>query len=340
MMDIKKRIELIKRNTEEILGEEELTKLLKEKKNPVVYLGTAITGTPHVAYFVWVLKLADFLKAGFKVKVLLADLHGSLDNCPWVDLEKRYAYYERVIPLMFKVVGVDIKNLEIVKGSEFQLKPEYSFDILRMSTLVSVHDCKKAASEVVKLGDNPKLGGIIYPIMQALDEHYLGADVQYAGTDQRKIMTFARENLPKLNYRPRIEVMTPMIPGLIGKKMSASVEKSKVDLLDSEENVKEKIKNAEFIEGNPDNGIMAFLKSVLMVMKEDKNEKFVVKRDKKFGGEVIYKKYEDIEKDIKSKKLHPLDLKNAVAEEINILLRSIRKDKKSHELKKKAYSSS
>jgi len=101
-MDVEERFKLIKRNTEEIVSEEELKRLLREKKKPAVYLGTAITGRPHVGYYVWVLKLADFLRAGFKVKVLLADLHGALDNTPWIDLEKRYDYYARVIPLMFK----------------------------------------------------------------------------------------------------------------------------------------------------------------------------------------------------------------------------------------------
>ena len=66
-MDLKERLELIKRNTQEIITDEELTKLLQVKKNPVVYLGTAITGRPHIGYFMWVLKCADFLRAGFKV---------------------------------------------------------------------------------------------------------------------------------------------------------------------------------------------------------------------------------------------------------------------------------
>ena len=82
-MDIKKRLELIKRNTIEIIKEEELNELLKTKKQPSVYLGTATTGKPHIGYFIWVLKLADLLKAGFKVKLLLADIHGALDNTPW-----------------------------------------------------------------------------------------------------------------------------------------------------------------------------------------------------------------------------------------------------------------
>src|SRR3989338_8617544 len=204
-MDINDRLHLIKRNTYEIVTEEELINLLKTKKSPSVYIGTAITGKPHVAYFIWVLKLADFLKAGFKVKLLLADLHGALDNTPWGVLEKRYQVYASTIPLMFKSIGAEINNFEIVKGSEFQLSKKYMLDVLKLSTFTSINDAKRAASEVVKFGDNPKLSGLIYPLMQSLDEEYLDVDMQYGGLDQRKILMFARENLPKLGYRRRVE---------------------------------------------------------------------------------------------------------------------------------------
>ena len=228
-MNVKERLDLIKRNTQEIVTEEELVKLLKTKKKPSVYLGTAITGRPHVGYFMWVLKLADFLKAGFKVKLLLADIHGALDNCPWELLENRFKYYSIVIPAMFESIGADIKNFEIVKGSDFQLDKNFMLDTLRISTLASVHDCTKAASDVVKQSGSPKLSGLIYPIMQAVDEEYLKVDIQYGGIDQRKILMFAREYLPKIGYKRRIEVMTPLIPGLTASgKMSASDKASRI----------------------------------------------------------------------------------------------------------------
>ena len=337
-MSIEEKFQLIKRNTEEILGEDELKKLLKEKKKPVVYWGTTPTGKPHVGYFFPMLKVADLLKAGFKVKILLADLHAALDNVPWPVLEKHYVYYEKVIPKILEALGVDTTDLEFIKGSDFQLKPEYMFDVLRMSSFVSAHDANKAASEVVKQGDNPRLSGFIYPIMQAMDEQYLEADAQLGGTDQRKIMVLARENLPRLGYNPRVEIMHALIPGLIGKKMSSSDEKSKIDLLDDEETVKKKLNNADFVAGSIDNGVMAFLKYVLMVIKQDKKEKFVVKRDKKYGGNKEYKNYEEVEKDFMAGKLHPLDLKNAVADEINKLLKIFQKNKKELEnLAKEAY---
>jgi len=339
-MDVNEKLKLLKRNTQEIVTEEELIKLLKTKKQPAVYLGTAITGRPHVGYFLWVLKMADFLKAGFKVKLLLADMHGALDNCPWELLEHRYKYYSLVIPEMFKTIGADIKNFEIVKGSDFQLKDDYCFDVLRMSTYTSVHDCKKAASDVVKFGDNPKLSGLIYPIMQAIDEQYLNVDIQYGGIDQRKILMFARENLPKIGYKPRIEFMTPLIPSLTeGGKMSASEKASKIDLLDSEQEIKKKINNAFCPEGAiENNGVLAFCEYILMTIKQDIKKTFKIKRPEKFGGDIEYKSYEELEKDFKEKKLHPMDLKQALTEEIIKLLGPIRKRMKGkEELVKKAY---
>ncbi|MDP3918538.1 MAG: tyrosine--tRNA ligase [Nanoarchaeota archaeon] len=338
-MDNQKRLDLILRNTQEVVSIDELNDLLNKKKKPVVYLGTAITGRPHISYFVWVIKLADFLKAGFKVKLLLADIHGSLDGTSWDVLDKRYKYYNEVIHLMFKSLNVDIKNFELVKGSSFQTDKKYVYDLLKLSTMININDAKRSAAEVVKFGDNPKLGGLLYPLMQSLDEEHLGVDVQYGGVDQRKILMFARENLPKLGYKPRVEIMTPIIPGLTGTKMSASDPKSKIDLLDDEKTVSNKIRGAVCPEGIvEDNGVLAFLKYVIMVIKQDKGEPFIIERPEKFGGNITYKTYEEIEKDFVAKKLHPLDLKNGLAKELNLLLTPFRAKAKSLEkLSEEAY---
>ena len=337
-MDINKKIDLIKRNLQEIIGEKELDKKLKSKKEFSLYWGTMPSGAVSFAYFFPMLKISDFLRAGVKVKILLADLHAALDGVSWDLLEKRYKYYERAIHLILQTIGTDTKKLEFVKGSELQLNKDYLHDLLRLSTFTTVAKAKHAASEAVKTArENPKLAGLIYPLMQALDEEYLKVDAQFAGLDQRKILVYAREFLPKIKYKQRMELMTPMIGGLVGKQMSSSVESSKIDLLDSEATVQRKINRAHCIAGDPDNGIMELLKYLIMVLKEDNKEKFVVERDKKHGGTLEYSNYKELEKDFVSKKLHPLDLKNAVAKEINFLLKNFRKDKKLKELYKAAY---
>ncbi|MDD4878440.1 MAG: tyrosine--tRNA ligase [Candidatus Nanoarchaeia archaeon] len=336
-MDAEEKLRLVTRNLAEVIEEKDLKEQLAKKKDFTVYWGTMPTGSISIAYFFPMMKIADFLKAGLKVKILLADLHAALDGVGWDILEKRYAYYREAIITILKTLGVDIKKLEFVKGSELQLNDRYFHDMLKLSTISSTHDCLKAASEVVKLGDNPRLSGLIYPLMQALDEEYLKVDAQFGGTDQRKIMVYAREYLPKIGYKPRIELLNPLIRGLVGVKMSSSIESSKIDLLDDEAKVKSKVNNAECVAGNPDNGIMALLKYLIFVMKTDRGEKFVVERPEKYGGNLVYETYDAVEKDFTEKKLHPLDLKNAVAKEINNLLKNFRDSKEIQKLHTDAY---
>ena len=56
--------------SQEVLGETELKKILKER-DVKVYWGTATTGRPHIAYFVPMAKIADLLQAGCEVSELL-----------------------------------------------------------------------------------------------------------------------------------------------------------------------------------------------------------------------------------------------------------------------------
>jgi tyrosyl-tRNA synthetase len=326
-MNIDERLALIKRNVPEIIGEEDLKDLLEEKEEPSCYIGTAPTGIPHIGYFIWGLKVADLLNAGFRVKILLADMHAALDNTPWDILDERYEFYSKIIPLMIEAMGADVSKLEFVKGSEFQMSEDYIMDIFKLSSLVSVHDCHKAASEVVKLGASPKLSGYIYPLMQALDEEYLDVDMQIGGTDQRKIMVLARENLPKIGYDKRIELMNPLIPGLIGQKMSSSVSGGKIGLLDTPKNIKKKINGADFEEGNPKNGIMAFFENIVFELKKRDGESLIIERPEKFGGNLEFKSFDDLRKAVVEKIIHPLDVKMGCAAEIIKMLSKIEENR-------------
>lgn len=72
-MNAQEKFELITRDLAEVLGADNLKKILEENQRPLrAYWGTAPTGRPHVGYFVPLAKIADFLRAGVQVKVLLA----------------------------------------------------------------------------------------------------------------------------------------------------------------------------------------------------------------------------------------------------------------------------
>ncbi|KZZ90691.1 tyrosyl-tRNA synthetase [Ascosphaera apis ARSEF 7405] len=247
---------------------------------------------------------------------------------------------------MLETVGVPTDKLEFVKGSDYQKSAEYTMDVYRLSSVVTEHDAKRAGAEVVKQVDNAPLSGLLYPLMQALDEEHLGVDAQFGGVDQRKIFTLAQETLPKLGYKERAHLMNPMVPGLAGGKMSSSDPDSKIDILDNADAVKKKLKKAyampKEVEGN---GIISFVEYVLLPISalsnaEGKGE-FVVERREEEGGKVVYNDIESLKADYAADKLTPQLLKNAVTVTLQKLLAPIQEkflaNKEWQEIEKKAY---
>jgi len=318
---------LILRNLQEVLGEDKLDTILKER-DLVIYWGTATTGKPHLAYFVPMSKIADFLKAGCHVSILLADLHAYLDNmkAPWDLLVLRTKYYEEIIKSMLRSIGVPLEKLKFIRGSDYQFTKEYTMDVYRLSSVITEHDAKKAGAEVVKQVEHPLLSGLLYPGLQALDEEFLKCDAQFGGVDQRKIFTLAEKYLPQLGYAKRIHLMNPMVPGLAGGKMSSSEAESKIDLLDSAADVKKKLKKAFCEPGNiAENGVLSFAKHVIFPLLSE-GEPFKVERKPQFGGTQEFLTFTELESAFQKEDVHPGDLKTAVGDYINRLLGPIREE--------------
>jgi tyrosyl-tRNA synthetase len=343
------KIALIKDQLQEVLHEDILEQvIIKEQRPLVIYWGTATTGRPHCGYFVPMMKIAHFLRAGCRVKILLADIHGFLDNlkAPIELVKFRAEYYKFIIQSLLKAVGVSLDKLEFVLGSSYQLSAEYTMDIFRLSSVVTEHDAKKAGAEVVKQVDNATLSGLIYPLMQSLDEQHLGVDAQFGGVDQRKIFALAQEVLPKIGYKERAHLMNPMVPGLAGGKMSASDPDSKIDILDTAENVRKKLRKAyaaaKEVEGN---GIISFVEYVLLPLSSLRHPggkgSFVCQRREGEGNPLIYNNIATLKEDYLADKLTPQLLKSGAADALVDLLAPIQADfqasKEWQEIEKKAY---
>ncbi|KAF2687888.1 Nucleotidylyl transferase [Lentithecium fluviatile CBS 122367] len=338
------RKSLIKVNLKEVLNPEIMDAVLAKGEHLKIYWGTATTGRPHCGYFVPVLKIAQFLRAGCHVKILLADIHGFLDNlkAPIELVKFRAEYYRFVITALLKAVNVPINKLEFVLGSDFELKPDYMMDVLRLASITSEHDAKKAGAEVVKQTENAPLSGLLYPLMQALDEQYLDVDVQFGGVDQRKIFALAKEVLPKIGYKERAHLMNPMVPGLQGGKMSASDPDSKIDVLDTADAVRKKLKKAfappKQVE---ENGVLSFVEYVLLPAGELKygTQKFVVER--RDAEPLVYTDIKQMHKDYLNDVLSPQILKPAVTEALVELLAPVQAEFQANEtwkdIEQKAY---
>lgn len=230
-------------------------------------------------------------------------------KAPLEQVKHRVDYYRFVIQALLRSIDVPIDKLKFVVGSSFQLEPNYTMDVFRMCAMCTEHDARKAGAEVVKQAANPLLSGLLYPGLQALDEHYLDVDAQFGGLDQRKIFFFAKKHLPMLGYHERAHLMNPMVRGLEGGKMSASDPDSKIDILDDAKTVERKIRKAVCAPGDigHENGVLSFVKYVLLPISELKGgSKFFINRNEKYGGPLTYTCFEDIEKDFAADTVHPV----------------------------------
>ena len=317
-MDISSKIELIKRNTAEIITEEELRKLLKEKKKPIVYCGYEPSGPLHLGHFVTITKLMDFEKAGFKVKVLLADIHTFLNRKgSEEEIKKEVENWKKTI----KAIGL---NAEVVLGSSFQFNKEYQMDVMRLAQTSTINRGLRSMQEIARDIEHATISQLWYPLMQVADIKYLKADVAEGGLEQRKVHMIGKDMSKILNHN-FVAVHTPLITSLKGprQKMSKSIPGSGISVTDSYEEIKKTINGAycpeKVVEENP---VLQIAKLVIF----PRIEVFDVKRAEKFGGNLKFRDYNDLEKMYKEGKLHPLDLKNSVIEYLEKIISPIRKN--------------
>ncbi|KAG5979636.1 hypothetical protein E4U55_004940 [Claviceps digitariae] len=326
--DAAERFALLKENLAEVLNPEIIESILAEGRDPKIYWGTATTGRPHCGYFVPAIKIAQFLAAGCDVTILLADVHGFLDNlkAPIELVEQRVHFYRYVITAVLEAVGVSTEKLRFVQGSSYQYDREYTKDVYKLCSILTTHDGQRAGAEVVKQSDNAPISGLLYPVLQVLDEQYLDVDAQFGGVDQRKLFIAAKAWLPRIGYKQRAHLLNPMVPGLQGGKMSSSDQESKIDLLDAPEVVAKKIKKAiaapRVVE---DNGVLAFVEFVLLPASGLKGGKrqFTVERDRDGLEPLVYDNIAQMQEDYKNDTLTPQQLKAAVAKGLNELLAPI-----------------
>ncbi len=328
-MDPNDKFNLIVDGLDEVIGEQELINIIQER-DLKLYWGTAPTGKPHIGYLKPLFKICQFLKAGCDVTILFADLHAYLDEMKsdWNQLKYRTEYYKNVITETLKVLGAPIDKLHFVKGTDYQLSSEYTLNVYKLMSKMSLHDAIKSGAEVVKQSKDPKMASLLYPGLQALDEDFLGVDAQFGGVDQRKIFMLADKYLPKLGYKKRIHLMNPMISsfnsGNTDEKMSSSDENNKIDLLDMPKVIKKKIGKAFCEEGNVECGLLSFVKHIIIPIEQFKGKNFTINRTEEYGGVCEYKIYDDLENDFKDKKLHPVDLKQGVSAWLIDLLEPVR----------------
>ncbi len=330
------KVDIITSNTVEVVTPSELEQILS-KPNPVGYQGFEPSGTVHLGWKICANKIKDFLSCGFTFTILLADWHAYINDKLGGDLEK-IKLCGKYMEACFEALGVNKNDIRFVYASDYVNDPAYWELVLRVSKANSVARIKRAMDIMGRSEHEAEkdLSKMFYPAMQVADIFYLNVDVAYGGMDQRHAHMLARDSAKKLGRKPPAAVHTPLLTGLqagsrmdpLEVKMSKSRPDSMISIHDPPKAVQKKISKAycpeKQVEGNPVLEICRYI-----IFPELKGESFIVERPEKFGGNLEFTSYTDLQQAFQ-KDLHPMDLKNATAQYINTILEPVQAYFKKH----------
>ena len=350
-MTTEEKMKLITRNCQEVLTEEDLKKLIKSGKQINHYIGFEISGLVHLGTGLMSMgKIADFLKAGVKCRIFLADFHSFLNNKlggKWEDI--RWAsenYFKQALIASLKCFDVDESQVEFISGKDlYEKNPIHWQNFMEIGKQVTLSRNLRSISIMgKKQGNDVDMATLFYPPLQVADIVTMNINLAHAGMDQRKAHVIAREAIKKIpgNHETPVAIHQNLIAGLTGEdvsknknndgeitaeeslKMSKSKPNSAIFVHDTPEEIRNKIKKAygppKETEFNP---LLNWVKT-LIFWGEEVGE-FTIERPEKFGGNKTYTRYTDLVSDYASGELFPLDLKNSLAEWIIKKLEPARK---------------
>ena len=324
-MDLEERLRLIlSPPTEEVITEEELRNLLETNPHPKAYDGFEPSGIPHIATGLMRAEYGkDLMDAGIDFIVLIADWHAYLNNKLGGDLE-RIQEAGRFFIKVWELLGWKPR---IVWASDLIKDPTYWETLMAISKVLTLHRIRRAAPIMGrKEAEMQHASFLLYPLLQATDIRMLDVDITQLGMDQRRVNVMYREVAEKMGWKKPVLIHHHLLMGLqAGKrmdytkeedqlefKMSKSKPETSIYVIDSPEEIRRKMRNAycpaKVVENNP---VIDIVKNIVL---RREGMEFTVERPEKYGGPITYTSFQELLKDFKEGKLHPLDLKNAVAE--------------------------
>lgn len=331
-MDVETKLELLTKSPiEEVITPEELRGLLETKDHPVAYDGFEPSGVAHIATgLLKTIILKRYIKAGVKFKLFIADWHAWINGKMGGDLE-RIKEVGKYFQTMWGSFGIDKDDVEYVWASDIVPDPSYWSKVINIAKVTTLQRTRRCMPIMGRTEDEAQYtASLFYPMMQAADIFHLGVDICQLGADQRHANILAREVGPKLGFWKPVLCHHRMLVGLSGpekmgiefsSKMSKSKPNSAIYVHDSPDLIKKKISQAFCPEKQvEDNPLMEYAKYLVFPL----DEKLKVHRPAKFGGDVVFYSPQELEKTYLEGKLHPMDLKNSVAEALADLLKPCR----------------
>jgi len=340
-MDIDSKIDLVCRApVAEVVTREELKSLFETNSHPKHYIGFEISGKVHLGSgLLTSLLLNDFIAAGIKPTIFLADYHAWINGKLGGDLEKIQSVARGYFKSAFISLGLTEDKVDYVLASE-KYDSGYWRDVLGISkdtTMQRMLRCTTIMGRTQK--EAMDCASVLYPAMQAADIHMLDVDIAHAGMDQRKVHMLAREVADKHKWKKPVALHHKLLMGLLGPQkmgfeenaaddlaISSKMSKSKPDscifIHDSEAEIARKVKSAycpeKVAESNP---VLEMCEVFIM----RNGAPLKITRPAKFGGDVEFATYSELAFAYTEGKLHPMDLKNATASALAKILEPSRK---------------
>ena len=348
MLTPAERCRLIARNTAELISEEELLALLASGTEIRHYIGFEISGLIHLGGgLITMSKIRDFIEAGVRCHVLLADWHTWINDKLGGDRKtiRRIAtgYFTEGLRAAMRCVGGDPTKVTFVLASDlYRDNPDYWSTVIEVSKHTTLARMQRSISIMGRAeGESIDFAKLIYPAMQAADIFAQGIHLAHAGMDQRKAHVIAREVALQMRINPirteegktvkPVAVHHPLILGLAkppvwpipegseremlsAMKMSKSNPKSAVFIHDSPDDIRAKIRGAfctpQDVSFNP---ILNWIERLVFGLGD---EEFRVDRSPAHGGPMTFNAYSEVEAAFASGNLHPMDAKTALADRL------------------------
>ena len=226
----------ISRGTAEIIGLEQIEKLVKQYldggQTYKVKVGFDPTAADlHLGHTVLLQKLATFQKYGAEVQLLIGDFTamigdptGKSETRKRLDretvLENAKSYQEQV----FKIL--DPEKTYVVFNSSW-LEALGADGIISLTTLFSVARMleRDDFEKRYKSGQNISISEFLYPLLQGYDSVELKSDIEVGGTDQKFNLLMGRQLQRSYEVgKEQAVLMMPILEGLDGvQKMSKSL---------------------------------------------------------------------------------------------------------------------
>lgn len=221
--------ELLSRGVAEVIDRERLKARLLAGEKLRVKLGIDPTSPNiHLGRSIPLLKLRDFQVLGCQVVFIVGDFTGVIGDTsdkeserPMLTREQVEGNMQHYLEQAFKIL--DPEKTETHYNSEWLAKIGF-LELGTMASQFSVHEfiSRELVAKRLAAGSRVSFHEMLYPLMQGYDSVAIKADVELGGTDQRFNLLAGRTLQPKYGQASQDILMTNLILGTDGRKMSSS----------------------------------------------------------------------------------------------------------------------